>query len=481
MKNSKGYAAKLLICIVAALTALNLFTAGIYAEETPSPGNGGPRQDASVSPTPFSDINTKQWYYTALVTAYNNGIIDKYSGTRFRPNDPITLAELLKMLVAASDLQDPGEEAPGALYVSYIDRALELGFIDAAERTDYRRPVTKAEAAVILCRFLGLDAAAPRISGGVFEDTDDPYAALLYTEGLLTPYPTGGKRYFAPESPVTRAQAVTLITRALSYKKSPADYKYLQIFKSRAKVRLPMLTYHEISEDPALWNDFVVSPEKLRGDLEALLDSGFTPIHFSDLLAFMDGYAELPDRPVIISFDDGYKGNYDYAFKLAREIDIKFTVALVGITVGDIWQTDSSEFSFSHLTEENIKEMHRSGLVEFNNHTFDLHKNTGTYSGSGINRFQDEAEEAYIIRLREDIQKNSDYIYSLLGLKPEVFVYPMGYHSSIAEELLKEMGFRATLVTSGGTNLLDDGTSLMKRINASYAMSSGELLEALKE
>ena len=71
-------------------------------------------------------------------------------------------------------------------------------------------------------------------------------------------------------------------------------------------VALPIVMYHGLSEDPAAWGDYVISPAQFEADLRYLREQGYTTVTVADLLAYVDEGTALPERPVMLTFDDGY-------------------------------------------------------------------------------------------------------------------------------------------------------------------------------
>ena len=97
-------------------------------------------------------------------------------------------------------------------------------------------------------------------------------------------------------------------------------------------VRVPILMYHSILKDSARQGKYVISPAVLAADLDALQAKGYTAITVSDLLAYVQDGADLPEKPVMITFDDGYYNNYIYAYPLLKQRGMK---AVVSITIDD--------------------------------------------------------------------------------------------------------------------------------------------------
>lgn len=136
---------------------------------------------------------------------------------------------------------------------------------------------------------------------------------------------------------------------------------------------LPALMYHKIGEPPPgstldkLW----VSPEKFRAQLGWLKDHGYESVTFADWRDAEKGVKALPEKPVLITFDDGYRNNYDLAYPLLREFGMKGCVFLVYETMDkhNAWHDPATEPWLKMLTWAQIKEMQDSGTFEFGSHT----------------------------------------------------------------------------------------------------------------
>ena len=96
---------------------------------------------------------------------------------------------------------------------------------------------------------------------------------------------------------------------------------------------LPIVMYHHILKEPTRLNSYTISPDEFRQDLQYLRDNGYQSILIQDLIDYVNGEAELPEKPVMITFDDGYESFYEYAFPILKEMKFRAVFSVVGTYV----------------------------------------------------------------------------------------------------------------------------------------------------
>ena len=130
---------------------------------------------------------------------------------------------------------------------------------------------------------------------------------------------------------------------------------------------LPILMYHKVSEDRA--DSLTVKGAMLERQFGYLVKKHYTTVSFATVLDSMRTVPALPPRPVIITFDDGYRDAYTIVFPLLKQYGLKATAFPVA---GRIAQTNTWDATHEPLMDaREIREMADSGLVEFGLHSFD--------------------------------------------------------------------------------------------------------------
>lgn len=217
-------------------------------------------------------------------------------------------------------------------------------------------------------------------------------------------------------------------------------------------VSLPIVMYHGLLKDPKMQGEYVISPDLFESDLKYLKENGYHTVTMADVIAFVQEGKPLPEKPVMLTFDDGYYNNYLYAYPLAQEYQSKIVISPIGYFTDQYSAADSDHATYSHITWDEIREMMDSGYVEFQNHTYNLHTNSGGRIGAQKQKGEDEAE--YQAMLREDLSTLQQEMKNNTGYIPTTFVYPFGAVSDAAMPVIREMGFQATLICESRVNTI---------------------------
>lgn len=238
---------------------------------------------------------------------------------------------------------------------------------------------------------------------------------------------------------------------ALLFFCSPVSARHSQAQKDiDGPVSLPIFLYHIIS--PRTYQ-FGITPAEFESDLNYLSKNGYHTITMTQLINFVDSDEKLPLKPVILSFDDGYYNNYVYAFPLLKKYHAKIVLSIIGKSTDDFSEYPSCNLSYAHVTWDQLNDMLCSGLVEVQNHTYHLHE---TSKGrTGCMQRPGESKEQYEKVLTNDVEKLQKEITEMTGSTPNTFTYPYGKSSEDTDEILKKLGFLATLSCDYGINLIN--------------------------
>lgn len=205
---------------------------------------------------------------------------------------------------------------------------------------------------------------------------------------------------------------------------------------------LPIIMYHHINERSGAQGDYVITPQEFESDLAYLTSKGYHTVTAKALLDAVKNQTPLPPKSIMLTFDDGFESNLIYASPLLKAYGMTAVIAVVGSYSDQYTKTPDHNLNYSHVTWEQVKEMHQSGLWEIANHTYNLHEITGARRGAM--KSSGESADAYKKVLTEDVSLTNMRIHEATGEMPLVFAYPYGFISDASVPILKEMGFPIT-------------------------------------
>lgn len=221
--------------------------------------------------------------------------------------------------------------------------------------------------------------------------------------------------------------------------------------KKMNSVPVPILMYHSILKDEARWNDYVLSPVELEKDIVWLKEHGYRTVFVSELVDYVNGDGKLPEKPVILSFDDGTYNNYTYVLPLLKKYDCKATISIVGSFSEFACEEAEPSPTYSYLDWDDIKDMRKSGKVEIANHTYNMHC---LGERRGIAMKNGECYEDYRHAFLADMIKTQHLLEDNCGFTPNVFTYPYGITCDAGKRLVKNAGFLATLGVESRINYI---------------------------
>lgn len=239
------------------------------------------------------------------------------------------------------------------------------------------------------------------------------------------------------------------------------------------KVRLPIVMYHHISENPSLLGPYVISVQEFEDDLRYLKQSGCTSITMQQLFDWYNGNFTMPEKPCIITFDDGFESTGAYAAPLLEKYGYTGIVALIGSVAEQYTVQPDHNLQYSHLSWEAASELAASGALEFQCHTWDMHKLS---SRRGCGQMQGEDDQSYRSALSADLSKFLS-VCAERGLPVvDSIAYPFGFWNQNTLQIVKDMGFRAAFTCSETINTLTgkDTEELyhLNRFNRPHGVSS---------
>ncbi len=248
---------------------------------------------------------------------------------------------------------------------------------------------------------------------------------------------------------------------------------------SLAGLPLTVLSYHDVRDQVADSGDpdaYAVSTQNFAAHLDWLHGNGYRPVNLQQIIDARDGKAPLPDKAVLLTFDDGLRSVYTHVFPLLRAYGYPAVVATVtswiGMPAGSRVNYGPRDFlPEDFLTWEQLREMQASGLVEVASHSHALHVGLPSnpqgntqpaatvrqYLGK-LRRYETDAE--YTARIRADLATSVATLERELGRRPRAIVWPYAAYSQVTNRIADEVGMQVSFDLEGREQPIGPGSSL---------------------
>jgi peptidoglycan/xylan/chitin deacetylase (PgdA/CDA1 family) len=205
---------------------------------------------------------------------------------------------------------------------------------------------------------------------------------------------------------------------------------------------VPILMYHYVRPDPGpndpIGQDLSVTPEDFAEEMQYLADRGYTTMTLGELADVRDKKLKLPAKPVVLTFDDGYRDFYTNAWPVLRQHKFKATIFVI---TGFVNQD-------RYLTWDMIRELDQSGYIEVGSHTVhhvDLSKVAADVANA-------------------EVTESKQVIEQEIGHPIQSFCYPSGRYTASVVSQLRQVGYTIATTTNGGFSKAGDDQLLLPRV-----------------
>ena len=213
---------------------------------------------------------------------------------------------------------------------------------------------------------------------------------------------------------------------------------------------VPVLLYHHIGENPA--DSMTVTPETFEKQMRFLAENGYHAVTIQQMIDYVCHGGELPDKPVCITFDDGYLSNCEYAWPVLERYGLNATVYAIGVSVGHDRYYKDTQFELTpHFSFEQAREMIASGVIDVQSHTYDMHQWPPFESGDRVRKnilpLEGESDTDYTAAVNADIELYAQLAREELGRAFTSLAYPEGAYTTFTEVLVHQAGIPVTMST----------------------------------
>jgi biofilm PGA synthesis lipoprotein PgaB len=224
-----------------------------------------------------------------------------------------------------------------------------------------------------------------------------------------------------------------------------------------------VLTYHDITQHSIASDDLF--PQTFMQQIEYFRTHGYVFVSPREILAATRGAAQLPDKAVLLSFDDAYESFYTRVFPVLQLLQVPAVLSVV-----TSWIENPTAHPYKHKKLMNwaqIREVSDSGLVTVASHSHALHKMVpanpqGNLEAAGANlaylasqkRYETEVE--FRERVRADLAKSREILTQKLNKPPAILTWPFGAYNEPGLQEAKKVGFQMALTLEAGFASLTD-------------------------
>jgi peptidoglycan/xylan/chitin deacetylase (PgdA/CDA1 family) len=243
------------------------------------------------------------------------------------------------------------------------------------------------------------------------------------------------------------------------YFRNVTFYSANKVVKSTvSKIKqVPVLCYHNIKEisknDGPKQKAYSISPDNFAWQIKALSDNGYTSITPDELKDYLNLQRSLPKNPIVITFDDGTKGQYEIGAGILDKYNFKGVFFIMTVAIG----------KKNYMNQNQIKSLSDKGHI-IGCHTWDHHK---------VTDFKKEDWLLQIVKPKKELEK--------ITQKPVTsFAYPYGAWNLTAADSLRKYGFTAAFIFYGRQ---DSSVPLysIERISVTNSLKTENFLAVIKK
>lgn len=211
----------------------------------------------------------------------------------------------------------------------------------------------------------------------------------------------------------------------------------------------PIIMYHSVNPHAAAQNRLSVSVRSFERQMRFLKTHRYNVLPLEDLAALIRDRKRIPPKTIAITFDDGYRDVYLYAFPVLKKYNLPATLFLI---INEIGRPQNDRLSW-----DEVKVMRDSGIIFFGSHAMGPEPLVKINSEEGLKR---------------EIFASKKTLEEKLGRRVVMFSYPEGMFNAKIKQLVRDAGYRVAVATSPGRRFPNDDPFVLKRLRISSTSDS---------
>ena len=232
------------------------------------------------------------------------------------------------------------------------------------------------------------------------------------------------------------------------------------------KIQIPILMYHSISHDAtARFRQFTVSPQLFANQMAYLYRQGYTPITVTQFVTMRSqGGAALPEKPIVLTFDDGFADFYHEALPVLEQYSFPATLYVTTAFVDrtSLWLEREGETDRKMLTWQQLREINARGIE------------CGAHSHS-----HPQLDILHSKAARDEILQSKRLLEEHLSQEVFSFAYPFGYYTRQVQQLVQEAKYTSACAVKHTTSSETDNPFSLPRLMVRASTSMEEFAALL--
>ncbi|AGK95298.1 polysaccharide deacetylase family protein [Clostridium pasteurianum] len=232
----------------------------------------------------------------------------------------------------------------------------------------------------------------------------------------------------------------------IGVKKDEPKYNKLREFKGENLIhndkQIPVLMYHSIADNSMVTDtaskSIILPPEAFKQQMQYLKDNGYTTLTLDELYNFLKNGKPVPEKSVVLTFDDAYEDNYTNAYPILKEFGFRATIFVI---------TGGTDKIGAYLTSAQLKEMDANG-IDIQSHTVN----------------HEELDKLSLKEQQETLVQSKQFLEKLLNKKVDYIAYPYGKYNNFTEQAAQNAGYTMAFTINNGWANKDTNILFLNRV-----------------
>lgn len=247
-------------------------------------------------------------------------------------------------------------------------------------------------------------------------------------------------------SSANNKQEISNKVAQIDTKKDEPKYNKLREFNGKNLIhndkQIPVLMYHSIADNSKVTDNvsksIILPPEVFKQQMQYLKDNGYTTLTLDELYNFLKYDKPVPEKSVVLTFDDAYEDNYTNAYPILKEFGFRATIFVI---------TGGTDKIGAYLTSAQLKEMDTNG-IDIQSHTVN----------------HEELDKLSLEKQQETLVQSKQFLEKLLNKKVDYIAYPSGKYNNFTEQAAKNAGYTMAFTINNGWANKDTNILFLNRV-----------------